>query len=272
MKHLVLKNIPAFAWPLLFRVVALGFDWSARTRRSLEQLFRRDRALPVLGLCFASGVSVALVLARIGWTGNFRYAFLIWNLFLAWLPLGFALAADRHAARRPIRKWRFLAYSAAWLLFFPNAPYICTDVIHLAQGLYRHFWVDLTLVLSCAFSGLVVGFVSLYLMQSVVARACGRVAGWLFIGAVAGLTGFGIYLGRFLRFNSWDIVLKPVELLRGIGAWASADPFVHPTAFAFPILFATFMFLAYVMLYALTHLQPIQLAPAGEGQTDLTVQ
>jgi uncharacterized membrane protein len=175
------------------------------------------------------------------------------------MPLGFALLARRHAAARPGRNWRLLAFSAAWLLFFPNSPYICTDVIHLAQGLYRHFWVDLTLVLSCAFCGLVVGFVSLYLMQTLVARFYGWLAGWGFIAATAGLTGVGIYLGRFLRFNSWDVVFRPVELLRGLRGWA-ADPFAHPTAYAFPVLFAAFVFLAYLTVYALTHLGTVRFA------------
>src|SRR5262249_2761038 len=89
----------------------------------------------------------------------------------------------------------------------------------------------------------------------VVARILGRWASWLFIGIVAGLSGFGIYLGRFLRFNSWDVLFKPFEISRGIGQWA-ANPFSNSMTFVFPALFATFLFVAYIMLYPLTHLQP----------------
>ncbi len=99
------------------------------------------------------------------------------------------------------------------------------------------------------------GFVSLYLMQSVVERMLGRPASWLFIAAVAALSGFGIYLGRFMRFNSWDILFRPIQLYRGIGNWV-ADPLANANTLAFPILFAAFLFIAYLMLYALTHLQP----------------
>ena len=211
--------------------------------------------MPMLALTFASGVSVALVLARIIWTGNISYAFLVWNLFLAWLPLVFALQASENYQNASARNWRFAGLAGAWLLFFPNAPYIFTDLIHLTKGFYGHFWVDMVLILLCAVTGLVLGFVSLYLMQSIVTRMFGRLASWLFIAAVAGLSGFGIYLGRFLRFNSWDILFKPVKLYHGIGHWAS-DPLSNPTSLAFPMLFATFLFITYLMLYALTHLQP----------------
>jgi uncharacterized membrane protein len=114
----------------------------------------------------------------------------------------------------------------------------------------------MVLILICALTGLVLGFVSLYLMQSVVTRMFGRLASWGFIAAIAGVSSFGIYLGRFLRFNSWDVVVQPVALYRGIGSWA-ADSLVSPVSFVFPILFAAFLFTSYVMLYALTHLQPV---------------
>ena len=211
--------------------------------------------MPMLALTFASGASVTLVVARIISTGNIRYSFLVWNLFLAWLPLVFALLASEKYERASGRDWRFLGLAGAWLLFFPNAPYIFTDLTHLTTRYFGHFWVDLMLILLCALTGLVLGFVSLYLMQSVVERMLGRLASWLFIAAVAVLSGFGIYLGRFMRFNSWDVLFRPVQLYRGIGNWVT-DPLANPTSLAFPLLFGTFLFITYLMLYALTHLQP----------------
>jgi len=217
--------------------------------------------MPMLTLTFASAVSVGLVLARIIWSGNLRLGFLVWNLFLAWLPLIFALLACEKYRAGCGRNWRFLGLTGAWLLFFPNAPYIFTDLIHLTTRFYSHFWVDLVLILSCALTGLVSGFVSLYLMQSVVTRMLGRGASWVFIAAVSALSSFGIYLGRFLRFNSWDVIFKPVALYHGIGSWV-ADPLQNSRTAVFPVLFATFLFISYVMLYALTHLKP---ATANEG-------
>ena len=223
--------------------------------------FKRETAMPVLALTFASIVSVALVIARVIWTGQFHYAFLIWNLFLAWLPLFFALLAAEEYQTASARSWRFFALAGAWLLFFPNAPYIFTDLIHVTNGAYPHFWADMVLILVCAFTGLVVGFVSLYLMQAVVTRILGRPASWVFILVVSGLSGFGICLGRFLRLNSWDILLQPVRLYHGLGGWA-AHPFASSTSLALPMLFAVFLFIAYLTLYGLTHLKTENLPPS----------
>src|SRR6185436_9970882 len=158
----------------------------------------RETAVPMFALTFASIVSVTLVIARIVWTGQLRYAFLVWNLFLAWMPLIFALLAKERYWDGPKkqggsggfrnRNWRFLGLTAAWLLFFPNAPYIFTDVIHLTTSYYMHFWVDLILILITALTGFVAGFLSLYMMQSLVAHRFGQFASWLFIAAVAGLS------------------------------------------------------------------------------------
>jgi uncharacterized membrane protein len=225
--------------------------------RLLKLIFKRETLPVMLALMLASAVSVALVIARMAWTRNHLYAFLVWNLVLAWMPLLFALLArDSLGAGRP-RTWRFYGLAAAWLLFFPNAPYIFTDLIHLTTWFSSHFWIDLALFLLCAFIGLVLGFLSLYLMQSIVAQLYGRVAGWLFAAAAAGLCSVGIYLGRFLRFNSWDVILRPGKIFHGIDAWMDGRA-PHLSSAGFLAFFATFLFLAYLMLYALAHLPRAQ--------------
>jgi uncharacterized membrane protein len=224
----------------------------------LKLMFRRETLAPMAALIFASLVSVGLVMARAAFTGNIRYSFLVWNLFLAWLPLVFAVLA-RDCFRRDGAAERlggkFWGLSAFWLLFLPNSYYIFTDLIHLTNRYHFNFWVDLTVILSCALTGLVLGFVSLFLMQAIVVRRRGRVVGWIFVAASAGLSSFGIYLGRFLRFNSWDVLAQPGKLYQGISSFATGQG--EPHHFAFLALFALFLFIAYVMLYALTHL------PAG---------
>ena len=222
---------------------------------------RRETAVPVLALAFASGTNVALVLACSAWAWRLSSAYLIWNLSLAWLPLIFALLACEEFERTPRRDWRFWAFAGSWLLFFPNAPYIFTDIVHVWHRIFfdtpPHLWADLILIFSTALTGLVLGFLSLYLMQQVVTRMYGRLVSWGFIAVVAVLGGFGIWLGRFSRFNSWDVLLRPVALMRGIAEWALTS-FEHPSGLAFPLLFGSFLFVAYLMLYALTHLQQAQ--------------
>lgn len=228
--------------------------------RILKIVFKRETIAPMLALVFASAVCVTLVMGRVAWTWERRYAFLIWNLFLAWLPLVFAMLACEASRQSELRKnWRLLGLTGAWLLFFPNAPYIFTDLIHLTSEYQtsHHYWMDMMLILLCALTGLVLGFVSLYLMQSVVTRLYGRVLGWFFVATAAGLCSVGIYLGRFLRFNSWDVLLHPGKIYRGLDSWAD-HRLAHGSSLAFLVLFATFMFIAYVMLYALTHLPSAQ--------------
>jgi uncharacterized membrane protein len=220
----------------------------------LKLAFKQETAMPMLALTFASAVSVMLVCARVVWTGHLRYAFLVWNLLLAWMPLVFALLAHEKYRQGAGRNWRFFVLAGAWLLFFPNAPYIFTDLIHLPTRFLPHFWMDLVLILLCALTGLVSGFVSLFLMQAIVFRRFGWLASWMFVAAAAGLSSFGIYLGRFLRFNSWDVLFQPVKVYHGIGQ-SLAQPMPDMAPRSFMVLFATFLFLAYVMLYGLTHLR-----------------
>lgn len=234
----------------------------------LRLAFRRETVAPVLALVFATAMCGFLVALRISWTGQVRYKFLLWNLFLAWIPLVFAFLAT-HAWHRSqsAKNWQATLAGLGWILFFPNSSYILTDIIHLVGPLYRHFWVDLVLILTCAFTGLMVGFVSLFLMHSLVRRTAGPFLAWVFIAGAAILSGAGVYVGRFLRFNSWDVFVKPVSVLESVTSWVS-NPQAHPSAY-FPLLFAAFVFLSYVMLYALTHLQHLapQLAPQPANAT-----
>jgi uncharacterized membrane protein len=110
---------------------------------------RQGLTMPVLALAVASSVCVSLVAYRIMIGTQPRHAYLVWNLFLAWLPLVFAaLAAERHGTSGTVNDRRLLALGAAWLAFFPNAPYIFTDLVHVL-GAWRHgFWTELMLFCS----------------------------------------------------------------------------------------------------------------------------
>jgi uncharacterized membrane protein len=229
-----------------------------------QLMFKRETLVPMLALSFASIVSVALVIARMVCAHDVHYGFLIWNLFLAWIPMVLALLAREHQRAGANPGWRFFAFGAAWLLFFPNAPYIFTDIVHLSHY-YSRFWMDLILILINAVTGMVIGFVSLYLMQSAVRHLAGELMSWLFIAAVAVLSGFGICLGRFMRLNSWDVI-SPGKMFHVIGSWGKQAPMAL-ASIEFSILFAAFVFVSYLMLYALTHLSPPQMNPAPTAKT-----
>lgn len=214
-----------------------------------------------------SAVAVSLVLARVAYSGQVTFAFLIWNLFLAWLPLFFAYLAER-AYRKNLRVNLLVAfYGLAWLLFFPNAPYIVTDFLHLQERAPVPLWYDLVLLFSFAWAGLFLGFNSLYLMQQIVLEKAGRVKGWLFTFLVLGLSSFGVYLGRFGRWNSWDVLLDP----RGLAA-DILNRIIHPIAhyrtYVISLLFTVVFASIYLTLFALTLVRE-QHKASGNGRGNI---
>jgi uncharacterized membrane protein len=170
------------------------------------------RVSVVFALVLASGLCGALLLYRVAVTDAQTYRFLVWNLFLAWVPFVAALALY-DANRRRSGAGLQLALAALWLLFLPNAPYIVTDFVHVGELGGAPIWYDALLVATFAGTGMVLGLGSILLVQAVVTRTFGAVWGWLMLLPVLALCSAGIILGRVYRFNSWDALSRPDELL-----------------------------------------------------------
>jgi len=204
---------------------------------------RRDEWQLLAGLALFSIFSIVLLAGRMYATGHKTFIFLVWNLFLAWLPLGFAALANRLPVVQR-KQWLAIGLTATWLLFFPNAPYILTDLFHLHPRTGVPYWFDLLIILSFAVNGLLVGLVSLFEIHSLLNRRFKPWVGWSLVGAALVAGGFGIYLGRFLRWNSWDILKAPEALLQDV-----LQPILHPFAnkevIAMTMGFAAFMGLCY---------------------------
>ena len=223
-----------------------------------------------LALALASGGCLLMVALRVAVTGSFRYVFLLWNLFLAWIPYALALAVRRVAgaaaadaeapAGAPAAATKPLAIllAVAWLFFYPNAPYILTDFIHLVRTPVRveprHalitanavLWYDIILHACFAFIGHIIGLISLLLLHRIIRRRYGRRWGWGFVAAATVLGGYGIYLGRFERLNSWDVVRDPLPTLRT--AFANL---LNLKAALVSLCFALFIFSTYIAVAAL---------------------
>ncbi len=155
-----------------------------------------------------------MIVIRAQATDQLAYRFLVWNLFLAWVP--FLLAGvTALLARRRWSAWLSVIFGGLWLLFLPNAPYIVTDFIHLGSlSSNVPQWFDATMIGLFAATGLALGYLSLAIVQAAVAQALGRRVGWFVaIGALA-LSTVGVYLGRVHRFNSWDALVDPRGLLQ----------------------------------------------------------
>jgi uncharacterized membrane protein len=206
---------------------------------------------PLVALIAASMLATLLLAVRIVLTQRIAHLYLVWNVFLAWIPLLLALRLEAMEANVQKRQWRFWGTAAAWLLFLPNAPYIFTDLKHLKPFIQSRWWTDLILILLFAIIGLVLAFLSLYRVQQMVARSKGWVMGWAFVCLVAFLCGYGVYLGRFERWNTWDVLINPFSLL------VDSVNSIHGRSVKFSILFGTFLFTAYGLLYSLTSLSPV---------------
>lgn len=211
---------------------------------------RSDRRLAtLLALGALTAFAVALVGVRVFYTGTPVYGNLVWNLFLAWIPFVVALLVCdgfRWGAPRPA----LVAGAAVWLLFLPNAPYLVTDLKLLREWGGAPIWFDIVLVSTAAWTGLLLGFASLSLMHSVGRRIVGTLAAWLLVLAVLALTSFGVFLGRFQRWNSWDVVTRP-RLLLGELLERGADPLGQGRAVAATVLFTVFLTLTYAVFHSL---------------------
>jgi uncharacterized membrane protein len=228
---------------------------------------RHRFAYAIVGLLAAASlVCVGLIVARMAYSHTVHYWFLIWNLALAWIPFVFAgVAYTLASARRSVLYAIIVAAALVWLIFLPNAPYILTDFLHLgSMGDIVPGWFDVLMLFWFAWTGLMLGVVSLYLMQDVVAWAFGGAAGWIFVFLAAGLGSFGIYLGRFLRWNSWDLLRRPMPLAGELYGKVT-DPAAQPRLLGFTLLFASLFLFIYAVVYVFAKLTTPRVKPEGNG-------
>jgi uncharacterized membrane protein len=201
-----------------------------------------------LMMLFFSFVCMFFGIICIQITGNFKGIFLVWNLFLAWIP--FLIAFSLSQKEKKVHPVKLLMYLSVWLLFLPNAPYIITDFVHLRPRVGVPLWYDGMAIFIFAFHGLILGIVSTLFIHEVLEKYTTNFKAWIFLSFSFILTGYGIYLGRFLRWNSWDIIVHPIALLQ-----ESFLKITNPLALAVTLIFSLIMFFSYLIFYQLIHLK-----------------
>jgi uncharacterized membrane protein len=200
-------------------------------------------------LAVASVVSVLMAKGRIAYSNTNDYSALIWNLGLAWIPFVFASIAYVVSWSRKLLYLVVPICAFIWLIFFPNAPYILTDFQHLSTNAKNApLWYDVLMLIWFSWTGLILGVVSLYFMQEIVTRAFGRVIGWSFTILVTILSSVGIILGRFYRWNSWDILGDPLLIAHDMWGWLS-HPFANLRVYGFTFLFTLLFLFVYLAIH-----------------------
>lgn len=196
------------------------------------------KLIVLYSVCF----SLSLYLFRVWYSGSFLFLFIPWNLFLAWLPLFFSSKIKN--AELSIKNSLLFAL---WLLFFPNSPYLITDLFHLQQREGVPLYYDLVLLFMAAWNGLLMGLYSLRNIEQLLLKRLPANKVRAIVSSCLVLCGFGIYLGRYDRYNSWHLLTQPYDLLKGILS-KIIYPASHPGAWAVTILFAVLLLLIYETL------------------------
>jgi uncharacterized membrane protein len=208
----------------------------------LHRFFSSQLLYPIV---LSTMLAFALFSARVIQSQAFTYKNLVWNLFLAWLPFLFSLSAAALHAFFPKHWWLLIFPGIMWLIFFPNAPYIITDFLHLMDRPSVPLWYDILLLATFAWTGCFLAIASLRTMQILVKRYLGWFLSWVFAFSALALGGLGIYLGRFSRWNSWDLFFQPKEILYDIGI-RLVNPLSNLRFFGFTILFTAFLVICYL--------------------------
>lgn len=197
----------------------------------------------VLAVCCF--LCLSLLVGRIIIEGEITYLFMAWNLFLGWLPLLFSILI---LYSTPKHKMILITLFLSWLLFFPNAIYMISDLLHLAHiSSFRiPSWYDAVMLFSFALTGLFIAVVSLNYVHNYLRTVYSKKFSWLIVSLSILLSGFGVYLGRFLRWNSWDIIHEPIGLMKDV-----IDKVVHPVTnaqtYIVTLIFTIILFASYLL-------------------------
>jgi uncharacterized membrane protein len=214
-----------------------------------ELLRKYQRYHLTILLVVMSVISFGMSAFRVVFTKTEMFLFLNWNLFLAFIPWALStflvLKPDTH-----YKKAIVAALFISWLLFFPNAPYILTDLFHLRDELTMPIWYDVIMILAFAWTGLLFGFVSLFNIEMFLKRYVSRNLIPLISVFLLFLGSFGIYIGRYLRWNSWDVIQEPFTLLYNITS-DIRNPLSHPRAWGMTILMGVLLNMFYWSLKAI---------------------
>lgn len=190
-----------------------------------------------------SVLAITLLLLRVKITNSTYLLFLIWNLFLAFIPYFLSSSIYKNFFNTT-KKSQNSFFGLVWLLFIPNCFYILTDFTHLHFKTTFQFSLDMLIISGFSFVGFYVGLLSIHTIHQLVIAKYGNTKGNIFILIISFLSAFGIYLGRVLRFNSWDIISKPIQL-----AYTSIYALFSLETIIYTLQLGTIILISYILFY-----------------------
>lgn len=197
-------------------------------------------------LIVISLIIVVFNIARLDLWGTTNLLFLIWNLFLAWIPY----IISSFFIKKDTSRNSFILFFIFWLLFFPNAPYLATDTMHLVSSLPASLLYDSLLLFFFGWTGLLLGTLSLFHIHQYLKNHLSHSAAEISVFIICFVSSFGVYLGRFERWNSWDIFINPAYLMKD-SLDVLADFAKTGNSLLFVFVFTILMYSVYKTMYVL---------------------
>lgn len=203
-----------------------------------------------LGLALIGASAVSIGLFGVGAISNqsFHLSSLVWNLALAWIPLFFALWLERTLSRKLWSSFQALALTILWILFLPNSFYMITDFIHLQEVQRVDLLFDIVMVSSFVINALLLGYISLYLLHKELEKRLTKRWTVTLVGLVLLLSSFAVYVGRDLRWSTWDVIVNPASILFDVSDRV-LNPATHPRIVSTTLSFFVLLTSIYITIY-----------------------
>jgi uncharacterized membrane protein len=195
-------------------------------------------------IVIVSLLAIGLDVVRVALSGSMYFLYLLWNLLLALLPFVVSSALLWYSTRNKVYPALLIIGGAMWLFLFPNAPYLVTDMIHLKENHLLPLWYDAMLLFSFAWAGMLLALHSLSHIEKTLRHYFSRNMTWVVFSLAVLLSSYGIYLGRLLRFNSWDVFLNPGDLVATVVSTVT-QPSLYSQGYLITIVFFIFIMISY---------------------------
>lgn len=220
----------------------MGYNTSVPVLSEVEKRF-------VGFIGWLSLLCISLFLVRVAVTGVWRFSFVVENLALAWLGLFFGWLLANQLLNRNWLSWQNVLLTILWLMFLPNTWYVLTDFIHVSVTGEISQLYDIVLIATLVFSGFIMGFASLFIVHREFLGRLGRAVSAEIVTLVILLSSFTIYLGRDLRWNTWDVITNPAGVVLNVSDRV-IDPLGNPRALNVTALFFILIWVMYFGLWS----------------------